>query len=119
MIFRVFSVWIAVAAAAAVSFFASLTAEWLRSLIYRIFGNDRLPVISTWFYSPSSFIYWFPIPLLIWAILFTFIYRRDPDHASLLRSVCFSCIAVFISAYIFAMILPFMPMPLDRLIPKQ
>jgi hypothetical protein len=110
MIFRIFSVWIAIIAAFGVSFFSSCTAGWMGGLIDRFLSGKPLPAISSWFYTPGALIYWFPVPLFLWAVVFSVFFRRDAEHAALLRALSLGCSMVFLSVFIFAIALPFLPM---------
>jgi hypothetical protein len=109
MILRFISTWIAVIAAAAVSFFSHNMAHITENLCRTVTGGAKLPWISEFFYPDAIFIYLFPIPLAVWALIYSFKFNRDAEHGALLRTMCLSLTVVFISLFICAIALPLLP----------
>lgn len=114
MILRVISVWVAVLASAFFSLFCASTAAWAQVAVGRFAGGKPLAAISVLFYE-VGIIYWYPIPLLLWALIFTIWGRGNPDHAALIRVTALSVSLVFLAAFIFGLALPFLPMRMGRL----
>lgn len=104
MVFRIISVWVAVTAAIIVSFFAKCASISFEYLLGPTPVDVPLPLLTGWFLSLP--IYWFPLPLFLWAAAFTVFFGRDADHATLIRTCCFSAIAVFLALFSFAIIIP-------------
>lgn len=114
MILRVISVWVAVVASAFFSLFCASTAAWAQVAVERFTAGKPLAAISALFYE-AGIIYWYPVPLLVWALVFTIWGRGNPDHAALIRVTALGVSLVFLAAFIFGMALPFLPMRIGRL----
>lgn len=106
MIFRIASVWIAVASASIVSVICYAFAG---SIGYSEFGPFELPLISKFFYPDSIFLYLYPIPLVILALVHTIRTRDTKDHSHFLVAVTLSLTFVFLAAFLLAIALPFTP----------
>jgi len=115
MIARITAGWFAVATSFIVSFFFLGLSRWLQVLVDRQLGGKPLPMISTWFYSPGIWPYFFPTIGAIIAVYCT-IRARQSDSAWLLcTSVCFGTCFVFLAFYAFSVALPFLPMKISSM----
>lgn len=107
MIYRIASVWIAIASAAAVSILCfNLADEAARPILSR---GAELPLISKAFFPGSMMIYLYPILLGIWALAHTIRSRDDRDQSYLIVTTTLSISFVFIAAYALALAMPYIP----------
>jgi hypothetical protein len=107
---RIISVWIAIGSAASVALVCHLLA-WLAGIIIqsRMDMDSELPHISKAFYPDALLIYFYPLPLGIWALLHTIRGRNDGDQSLLLITTTLGISIIFIVVFAFALALPFMP----------
>lgn len=100
---RIISVWIAIATATAVAVVCHLMAGEAGRSISR--SRQDLTLLSSLFYHGARVIYFYPLPLGIWALFHTTGGREDPGKSQLLitTTVCVTMI------FIVGLVMPYIP----------
>ena len=107
MIQRLVSVWVAVGSSAAVSFLCFILADnAARSIRYR---SGELPRLSELFYPDAMLVYFYPLPLCIWALSHTLRSSDDRDQSMLIVTATLSLSIVFLTVFALALALPYIP----------
>ena len=107
MIQRIVSVWIAVGSSAAVAFLCFILADNAgRPIRYR---GGELPRLSELFYPDALLVYFFPLPLCVWALAHTLRSPDDRDQSMLIVTATLSLSVVFLSVFALALALPYIP----------
>jgi hypothetical protein len=107
MILHKLSVWVAILSAALVSNGCFLLAgEVARPLLYR---GVELPLIARVFYPDALWIYFYPVPLGVWALIFSFKGRRDDGHGILLITTTLGVSLVFLTWFMLGLVMPWIP----------
>jgi hypothetical protein len=108
MIQRIVSVWIAVGSSAAVAFLCFILADnAARSIRYR---SGELPRLSELFYPDAMLVYFFPLPLCMWALSHTLRSPDDRDQSILIVTATLSLLVVFLTVFALALALPYIPL---------
>lgn len=118
MIARIIAGWLAVAASVIVSLILYGTSRWIQNAIDQLLSGRALPVISTWFYPPSLWPYWFPVVGAAVALYCTFRARHSDSAWLLCVTISLSLCVVFTAVCIFSLSLPWLPMRIGILTPK-
>jgi hypothetical protein len=107
MIQRIVSVWIAIGSSAAVAFLCFILADYAgRPIRYR---GGELPRLSELFYPDALLVYFYPLPLCIWALAHTLRSPDDRDQSMLIVTTTLSLSIVFLSVFALALALPYIP----------
>ncbi len=107
MILQKFSVWVAILSATLVSNGCYLLAGELgRHLLYR---GVPLPLLARVFYPDAHLIYLYPVPLGVWALIYSFNGKRDDGHGILLITTALGVSLVFLAWFMFGLMMPWIP----------
>lgn len=107
MILQKLSVWVAIFSAALVSSGCYLLAgEVARPLLSK---EVELPLIARVFYSDALWIYLYPVPLGLWAVIYSSKQSRNDGHGVLLITTTLGVTIVFLAWFMLGLVMPWIP----------
>lgn len=107
MILHKISVWVAILSAALVSNGCYLLAASLgRPMLYR---GYELQLLAQVFYPDALWIYLYPVPLGVWASIYSFKGKVNNGHGLLLITTTFGITLVFLAWFILGIVMPWIP----------